>query len=469
MRSTLHVKFIILYIIFGFMCIFCVSSFTRELMLAKLEEHYGERLYQEATELCLDYLPFYFSNQITQSDVFLQLSGVHNYLESDIWLVEKDGTTITSFSFSGQRRAPTQIENFNPAEIGGKLYTVGTYHGHFADDVITVITPITEGFVTNGYLLMHMPYEFLETECSDHLMPMWITLIIIYAFSFVFLLGIHFFIYEPLNLITEAAKQYADGNLEYEIPINTQDELGYLSASLNYMSSQLSDMETYQKQFIANVSHDFRSPLTSIKGYLEAMADGTIPYEMQERYFKIILFETERLTDLTKDLLTLNEFDTKNLLLNCEDFDIHESIKNTIQSFEGICKNRRISVELVFATKVLNIYADKGKVQQILYNLIDNAIKFSHDNSTITIETTDRNGKIYISVKDRGIGIPKKSIGKIWDRFYKSDLSRGKDKKGTGLGLAIVKEIIQAHNEKISVISTEDVGTEFTFTMKKSQ
>ena len=121
MRSTLHVKFIILYIIFGFMCVFCVSSFTRELMLNKLEEHYGESLYQEATELCSDYLPFYFSNQITQSDVFLQLSGVHNYLESNIWLVEKDGTTITSFSFSGQKRAPSKIENFNPAEIGGEL------------------------------------------------------------------------------------------------------------------------------------------------------------------------------------------------------------------------------------------------------------------------------------------------------------------------------------------------------------
>ena len=111
---------------------------------------------------------------------------------------------------------------------------------------------------------------------------------------------------------------------------------------------------------------------------------------------------------------------------------------------------------------------DKGKIQQVLYNLLDNAIKFSSDDSSISIETTDRNGKIYISVKDHGIGIPKKSLTKIWDRFYKSDLSRGKDKKGTGLGLAIVKEIMQAHNENISVVSTEGVGTEFTFTLKKA-
>lgn len=468
MRSTLHIKFFILYLIFGFMSVFCVSSITRELMLNQLEEQSAENLYQNATELCSDYLPFYFEEKITQSDVYLQLSGVHNYLESNIWLVERDGTMITSLTLAGQKRPPEQIADFNPAEIGNDLYQIGTYHDYFSDDVITVITPITEGFATNGYLLLHMPYEYLETECEQLLFPVWITLAVIYALSLVFLFAVQFLVYRPLQQITEAAKQYASGNLEYEIPITTQDEMGYLSASLNYMSSQLKDMEDYQKQFIANVSHDFRSPLTSIKGYLEAMADGTIPVEMQERYFKIILFETERLTDLTKDLLTLNEFDTRNLLLKCEDFDIHEAIKNTVRSFEGTCKSKRISVELLFATKILKVNADKGKIQQVLYNLLDNAIKFSQDDSTITIETTDRNGKIYISVKDRGIGIPKKSINKIWDRFYKSDLSRGKDKKGTGLGLAIVKEIIQAHNEKINVISTEGVGTEFTFTLKKS-
>ena len=233
------------------------------------------------------------------------------------------------------------------------------------------------------------------------------------------------------------------------------------------MSTQLKDMEDYQKKFIGNVSHDFRSPLTSIKGYLEAMADGTIPVEMQERYFKILLFETERLSDLTADLLTLNEFDTKNLLLDCTAFDIHEVIKNTASSFEGTCTQKRISIELLLTSKVLNVNADKRKIQQVLYNLLDNAIKFSPNDSEITIETTERNGKVFVSVKDHGIGIPKKSISKIWERFYKTDLSRGKDKKGTGLGLAIVKEIIQAHNENINVISTEGVGTEFIFSLKK--
>ena len=235
------------------------------------------------------------------------------------------------------------------------------------------------------------------------------------------------------------------------------------------MSSQLRDMEDYQKTFVANVSHDFRSPLTSIKGYVEAMTDGTIPPEMHEKYLKIILFETDRLTDLTKDLLALNEYDTKQLLLNIESFDLHEAIKNTAASFEGTCTEKKISIELLLATKTMFVSADKRKIQQVLYNLLDNAIKFSEPDSVVTIETTEHGDKVFTSIKDRGMGIPRDSVNKVWERFYKSDLSRGKDKKGTGLGLAIVKEAINAHDENINVISTEGVGTEFTFSLSRTK
>ena len=136
-----------------------------------------------------------------------------------------------------------------------------------------------------------------------------------------------------------------------------------------------------------------------------------------------------------------------------------------VQSFEGTCKRKKILFELILTGQTSYVSADMSKIQQVLYNLIDNAIKFSHSDSTITIETTEKNEKVFISVKDTGIGIPKDSIKKIWERFYKTDLSRGKDKRGTGLGLAIVKEIISVHNENINVISTEGVGTEFIFTL----
>ena len=465
MKSTLYLKFILLYIILGFLSIFTVASLSSTLTTHYLESSISGNMYQSANLLASNYLPDYFSETITLADVYTQLNGMSDYLNSDIWFVDNEGSLLASAKSGDVSYAPSRIENFDPAESGGSTYLTGDYHGCVNSEMITVIAPVTENFSTHGYLLVHKPYSQITDVHSVLMRNTYIVILIIYVLSFIILLGVHFLIYRPLVKITNAAKQYASGNLDVVIPVNTQDEIGYLSASLNYMSSQLKDMEDYQKKFVANVSHDFRSPLTSIKGYVEAMADGTIPPEMQGKYLNIILFETERLTDLTRDLLTLNEFDTKDLLLDKTDFDIHEVIRNTAASFEGTCTAKKISIELLLATRTLYVHADRHKIQQVLYNLLDNAIKFSNPESTITIETTPRGDKVYTSVKDYGIGIPKSSINKIWERFYKSDLSRGKDKKGTGLGLSIVKEIIQAHNENINVISTEGVGTEFIFSL----
>ena len=244
--------------------------------------------------------------------------------------------------------------------------------------------------------------------------------------------------------------------------------MGYLAGTMNYMSSELDKAEEYQHSFIANISHDFRSPLTSIKGYLEAILDGTIPPENQNRYLKRVIDETERLTKLTSSMLTLNTIDSKGLL-NRTNFDINRMIKDTAQSFEGQCLEKNITFELTFEQEVQMVYGDFGKIQQVLYNLTDNAIKFSNKGSSIFISTEQKGEKIYTSVKDTGVGIPKKDINKVFDRFYKSDTSRGKDKKGTGLGLSIVKGIIQSHGENIDVISTEGVGTEFVFSLPSAE
>lgn len=189
---------------------------------------------------------------------------------------------------------------------------------------------------------------------------------------------------------------------------------------------------------------------------------------MHEKYLGIVLNETERLTKLTNSLLTLNNLNTKGMLLDRTDFNINKVIRNTAASFEGTCLKKTIAIELILTGDEMYVNADMGKIQQVLYNLIDNAIKFSHHDSVIKVETSVKKSKLFISVKDTGIGIPKDDLKLIWDRFYKSDLSRGKDKKGTGLGLSIVKEIINCHGEHINVISTEGVGSEFIFSLPLS-
>ena len=157
----------------------------------------------------------------------------------------------------------------------------------------------------------------------------------------------------------------------------------------------------------------------------------------------------------------------RNGCMHLHRFNINDTITQTAATFEGICSSRQIRLELLLSGHELYVRADMEQIQQVLYNLLDNAIKFSEDNSSIQIETSVKNDKAFVSVKDHGTGIPKDSLPKIWDRFYKIDASRGKDRKGTGLGLAIVKEIINAHNQHIDVVSTEGVGTEFIFTLEK--
>ncbi len=315
MKSTLHLKFVFLYIIFGFLMIFTAATLGKQLLLNQLKADSSQSLYREANLAASNYLPSYFTENLSSWDVHFQLNAMRIYLDSSLWFVGADGTLITASNLENTS-APEIIVEFDPAEIGGNQHVEGDYHGYFQEEVITVMAPVIQGFHTKGYLLIHQPVTILETRCSRMMLPFYITLGVIFILSLIFLIGFQYFVYRPLRLITEAATQYASGNLDYEIPVYTQDEMGYLSASLNYMSSQLNDMEDYQKKIVANVSHDFRSPLTSIKGYVEAMTDGTIPPKLHEKYLNIILFETERLADLTKDLLTLNEFDTKELMLD---------------------------------------------------------------------------------------------------------------------------------------------------------
>lgn len=468
-KSTLHLKFLLLYVIFGFIVAFTSAVTISGIVFNDIKESSVSKLFKNANIMASEFLPEYFNETISKEDVQLHLRGFTSYSASAVWFIDRSGNLIASSSPEGYPAPPTTIKDFDPAEGGSNTFLEGTYHDYFDEKVITIIAPVVEGFSTDGYLLIHKSVDSILRFASEPLHTLYALIIVLYLFSYIFLVAFQFLIYLPLKKISYAATQYALGNLDHVIPVESNDEIGYLSASLNYMATQLKDMEDYQKKFVANVSHDFRSPLTSIKGYVEAIADGTIPPEMQEKYLKIVLFETERLTDLTKDLLTLNEFDTKELLLDRENFDLHEVIRNTAASFEGRCKSRKISIELILAKKHLLVNADKRKIQQVLYNLIDNAIKFSDDSSIITVETTERNDHVLTSVRDYGAGIPRDSINKIFERFYKLDASRGKDKKGTGLGLAIVKEIIQAHNENINVISTEGVGTEFTFTLPINQ
>ena len=358
------------------------------------------------------------------------------------------------------------IDGFDYTSLGTKHTQTGDFYGMLDCTCLSVFAPITSSFTMKGYVVVHLDENVITGNVYTTFNTNYITLVMVMLLSLSFIALYFVQIHKPLNGIIKATKEYGKGNLAYKIDVkNDIDEIGRLSASLNYMASKLDESDQFQQKFLSNISHDFRSPLTSIKGYLEAIADGTIPPEMTKKYIDIVLFETDRLTKLTSNILTLNELDPKTVRLELSVFDVNSIIKHTIETFEGTCKKKRIQFQLTFSAETCSVKADKSKIGQVIYNLVDNAIKFSHENSVIYISVREKGEKAYISVKDNGSGISKESLDKIWDRFYKSDASRGRDKKGSGLGLSITKEILQAHNETIDVVSTVGVGTEFIFTL----
>lgn len=437
MRKTLYLKFLLAYVIFGFFGFVAVATFVYSMTLEHLKREKADSLYREATLVANTYASDLYNNQASLDAVKTQLDVLDTYLSSTVWIINPSGRIILDSSAPVEIDNPIIIENFDPTVTAGSYYTVGNFFQTFSEETLSVFAPITSHFKVNGYVVIHTPMTTVENSANSLLNISYILLIIMLLLSMIILFFFTEMVYIPLRKITYATEQYAAGNMHYEFQVESEDEMGYLAASLSYMANEIAKSEDNQKKFIANVSHDFRSPLTSIKGYLEAMLDGTIPPEIHEKYIQIVLNETERLTKLTNGLLQLNNLNTKGMLLNRSDFDINQMIRNTAATFEGICQNRLIGIELVLTGEQLTVNADPDKIQQVLYNLLDNAIKFSHNDSIIKIETTEKSSKVLVSVKDNGIGIPKDSLKLIWDRFYKTDLSRGKDKKGTGLGLSL--------------------------------
>ena len=469
MKHTLYLKFLLAYIIFGVFGVVIVTTFVPTMIQEHLVREKSSELYSQGSLIADTYASELYKSETSLEEVKEQLDFLSDCTGSIVQIINPSGRLILDSTREIDVETTIMIDYFDPTVSANSYYIIGNFFETFDSEKLSVIAPITADYKVKGYVVIHYEMASIMNDCYSLLSISYVTLAILFFLSLIILIFFTEIVYLPLRKITKATEQYATGNMHYKFSVDSGDEIGYLAACLSYMASEIARSEDDQKKFVANVSHDFRSPLTSIRGYLEAMIDGTIPPEMHEKYLTIVLNETERLTKLTNSLLTLNNLNTKGMLLNTTHFDINETIRNTIATFEGTCRKKGISVELVLTGEVLYVFADKEKIQQVLYNLIDNAIKFSHSNSTIKIETSEKRNKIFVSVKDTGIGIPKEDIQMIWDRFYKSDLSRGKDKKGTGLGLSITKEIINAHNENINVISTPEEGSEFIFSLARSE
>lgn len=274
---------------------------------------------------------------------------------------------------------------------------------------------------------------------------------------------------KPFVDMTGVVQRYVKGDYNLRIDVPGTQEAAELAESFNQMADEVRDLETTRRAFVQNVSHELRSPLTSMKGFLEAMQDGTIPANDYDRYIDIVLSETRRMGSMVNDLLDLARIESGKQALNVEVFELHGLIARTLLTFEARIYEKTMDVDVRFGAEQYYVEADSAQIEQVLRNIIDNAIKYSPDKSRICVTTSAVGKKIVVSIADNGQGIPKEDIPHIFDRFYKVEKAHTySSHSGTGLGLSITRRIIEQHGETIELKSELGKGSDFTFTLKRA-
>lgn len=267
----------------------------------------------------------------------------------------------------------------------------------------------------------------------------------------------------PLKNMSKVARSIAEGDFEQRVNVKTKDEIGELGETFNFMAGELAGVETMRRDFVANVSHDLRTPLTSLHGFLIALLDGTIPKEKEQYYIKMMKEQTERQIRLVADLLDLARMEAKQLQINPSHFNLSEEVRKMIGRMDPEFTKRKIEIQFITdETHDIHVFADRDQIERVIINLIQNALQFSPKNSMIDVSLERQDDSAVLTVKDYGPGIKKENVKYIWQRFYKEDEARTRQ-VGTGIGLSIVKQILELHHTTIHVDSEEGKGTTFWF------
>lgn len=272
----------------------------------------------------------------------------------------------------------------------------------------------------------------------------------------------------PLQQMSAAAKRFAMGDFSYRVNVNTNDELADLGYAFNDMADALDKLESSRRSFVANVSHELKTPMTSIAGFIDGILDGTIPKDKEEYYLKIVSDEVRRLSRLVVAMLNMSKIESGDFQMKPKSYNLSDQIIHILLTFEQKIEKKNIEIRGLEDLEPHHIVADTDMIYQVIYNLFDNAVKFTNDNGYIQINVSDIGDSIQVSIKNSGDGIDASELSRVFERFYKVDKSRSLDAKGAGLGLYIVKTMVEMHGGRIFARSDSKSEAEFVFTLPKS-
>ena len=396
-------------------------------------------------------------------------SLVYNY-NSSVELTDSNGKLLYNNFEGRQPLAPNNITKMNLLRqiLSGDSVISKMKHQRFNTDYILLGIPVKVEQKIIGALIISMPLppihdtvEILKKQLVYILgILMVVSILLSYLLSKVFV--------KPIMKIINVTEEMASGHLDVKIETKSKDEIGRLTNSINHLGAELSKIEKLRREFIANVSHDLRTPLSLIRGYAETIKDVTgSNQQKREKQLDIIIEESERLSKIVEDILYLSQMQKGNMRLSISNFDIVETVKNVVKRYEILSQQKGIAVEFSSVDKV-TVSGDKGKIEQVLYNVINNSFNHTKEGDKVSVVIDILSDKVKIQITDTGEGIRREDLDRIWERYYRTLDLKDKKSSGTGLGLAIVKSILAAHKSKFGVFSEEDKGTTFWFDIEKS-
>lgn len=425
------------------------------------QEAYEKEVYLQAREIAdymtnLNQISSVRDNVTMQYVVRRKIADIQEKYNADIWIVSYNSGLVqvldSSWNTSESLATEQVTEQLLRIQAGEEIRVTGLFR-ELGDQIVTIGVPWTysDGYIV-GAVLLHISTEALQVRMSELLpqvlSPAVLALALGTLISFLLARGQS----KPLKEIDSAVREFSKGDLTRRVELHCGGELEELGHSINRMAEELSQLEDSRRHFVAAVSHELRSPMTCMRGYVEAMLDGTIPPEQMQQYLHIVLDETNRLTDLVRDLLDLSRLESGKFPLQIAPFDANEMLRRILINFEPRIDAKRIEVDVQFEAEHCYVRGDANRINQVVSNFIDNALKFMDEGGTLTVGTKAAGRSVRFFVKNNGPAIAAEDLPHIFERFYKADKAHTSG-NGTGLGLSICRLIMREHGSDISVRS----------------
>lgn len=392
-------------------------------------------------------------------ETLTQMSG------SEVLIASTDGTIIFSGSSRNNYAGKVVPSAIMELALRQDYIEMGDLQGTLQQNSYLVGVPISYGMSSAGVVFAVTPSVDLMNYLLNMLKLFLLASLIVIMLVFIAVYLMTTNMVRPMREMAEAARCMARGDFSRQIRVNREDEIGELAVAFNNMTKSIAAGEQMRRGFIANVSHELKTPMTTISGFIDGILDGTISPKEQKFYLEIVSGEVKRLSRLVVSMLSLSKLEAGEMTIHPAPMKLSELLVNILFSFDRRIEEKHLGIVGLDAIGPLEVNADHDLMHQAIYNLVDNAVKYTPEEGTIWFRGWEDKGKVTLAIRNSGKGIPKNELPHVFDRFYKVDKSRGTDKMGAGLGLYLVKTIISLHGGQITVSSVEGQYTEFSFVL----